>query len=75
MIRSLTDNTSSTSSYWYRLRAAARSPISDLEIEEWVYQLYGFVPHQSWITDCREFYLDQDRHIAFDARHTRPPEK
>ena len=31
--------------------------ISDLEIEQWVQEHYGFVPHPFWISHCEELYL------------------
>jgi hypothetical protein len=30
---------------------------SDLQIEEWVQQRYGFVPHPFWIDHCKELYI------------------
>ena len=32
-------------------------PITDLDIEEWVEEQYGFVPHPYWISHCRELFL------------------
>ena len=32
---------------------------SDLDIQQWVEQHYGFVPHPFWIKHCRELYLDE----------------
>ena len=29
---------------------------SDLQIEEWVQERYGFVPHPFWIDHCKELY-------------------
>ena len=31
--------------------------ISDLEIEQWVQEHYGFVPHPFWIGHCKELFL------------------
>jgi hypothetical protein len=31
--------------------------ISDLDIQEWVQEHYGFVPHPFWIRHCKELYL------------------
>ena len=31
--------------------------IRDLEIEQWVHERYGFVPHPFWISHCKELYL------------------
>ena len=33
------------------------APIRDLEIEQWVEERYGFVPHPFWIGHCKELYL------------------
>ena len=52
-----------------------RRPISDLEIQEWVCEQYGFVPHPFWITDCKEIYLNEKQDQPIDARHKCPPEK
>jgi hypothetical protein len=30
--------------------------VSDLRIEQWVHQQYGFVPHPFWINHCRQLY-------------------
>ena len=30
---------------------------SDFEIEKWVAEQYGFVPHPFWIKHCKELYL------------------
>lgn len=32
-------------------------PATDLDIERWVEQQYGFVPHPFWIADCKQLYL------------------
>ena len=37
--------------------AMARQPVRDLDIEQWVHERYGFVPHPFWISHCRELYL------------------
>jgi len=31
-------------------------PVTDLDIERWVEQRYGFVPHPFWIAHCKELY-------------------
>jgi hypothetical protein len=31
--------------------------ISDLDIQDWVQEHYGFVPHPFWIRHCEELYL------------------
>ena len=54
--------------------APIRSRVSDLEIEEWICERYGFVPHPFWIGDCRELYLNDYSHPC-DARHRCPPDK
>jgi hypothetical protein len=41
--------------------AARAKPASIVEIEEWVSQNYGFVPHPYWIDHCRELYLGSAR--------------
>jgi hypothetical protein len=55
--------------------AAARVPISDLAIAEWVCERYGFVPHPFWISDCKEFYIKAEYNPLLDARHRCPPGK
>ena len=53
--------------------ARVPSPISDLAIEEWVCERYGFAPHPFWISDCKEFYLKAETNQPLDARHKCPP--
>lgn len=36
---------------------ARTKPIADLEIQQWVEEHYGFVPHPYWIRHCRELFL------------------
>jgi hypothetical protein len=31
--------------------------IADLDIQQWVEEHYGFVPHPYWISHCRELFL------------------
>jgi hypothetical protein len=31
--------------------------VSDVDIQRWVEQRYGFVPHPYWIAHCKELYL------------------
>ena len=31
-------------------------PVTDLEIERWVEQRYGFIPHPSWIAHFKELF-------------------
>lgn len=70
MIRSLT-----TRSGIGMATAIAKLNVSDLAIEEWVCERYGFVPHPFWISDCRELYLKEGHAEPFDERHRCPPEK
>ena len=37
---------------------------SDLEIEEWVREQYGFAPHPFWIDHCKELYIQGGRSSA-----------
>jgi len=41
----------------------AREPVHDLDIQEWVHDKYGFVPHPFWINHCRELYLSSPQQI------------
>ena len=36
---------------------APARPIADLDIQQWVEEHYGFVPHPYWISHCRELFL------------------
>jgi hypothetical protein len=38
---------------------ARTKPASDLDLQEWVYERYRFVPHPYWIAHCKELYLNQ----------------
>jgi hypothetical protein len=31
--------------------------VNDLDIQHWVEERYGFVPHPYWIAHCKELYL------------------
>jgi hypothetical protein len=42
---------------------------SDLQIEEWVQERYGFVPHPFWIDHCRELYIQ----VGGSSVESRPP--
>jgi hypothetical protein len=33
--------------------------ISDFDLEQWVHEHYGFVPHPFWISHCKELYLGE----------------
>jgi hypothetical protein len=54
--------------YMSTATAMAREAVRDLDIEQWVHERYGFVPHPLWIEHCKELYLesmrrpDQTRH-------------
>ena len=50
---------------------------SDLDIQQWVEQHYGFVPHPFWITHCKEIFLNQTGLFAARRRpwHECPPDK
>ena len=43
--------------------------ISDLELEQWVQEIYGFLPHPFWISHCKELYLG-DTGTPRDIRKT-----
>ena len=47
---------------------APHSP-TDLQIQQWVQKQYGFVPHPSWISHCRELYIEG---WAPSGEHRRP---
>ena len=32
--------------------------VRDLDIEQWIEERYGFVPHPFWISHCKELYLE-----------------
>lgn len=36
-------------------------PVTDFDIQEWVFQHHGFVPHPAWIADCAQRYLGIQR--------------
>ncbi len=48
---------------------ALAKPIADLDIEQWVQERYGFVPHPYWISDCRELFL---RTVEANAEARKP---
>ena len=37
--------------------AVETKPVSDFDVQEWVFNRHGFVPHPAWIGHCRELYL------------------
>jgi len=41
--------------------AESRAPVPDLDIEQWVHEHYGFVPHPFWIGHCKELFLREQR--------------
>jgi hypothetical protein len=50
--------------------------VTDVDIQRWVEQTYGFVPHPFWIAHCKELYLLVEN--AGNPRkpwHECPPEK
>ena len=52
-------------------------PVTDLDIERWVEQRYGFVPHPFWIAHCKELYLPAVENPGDPRKlwHECPPEK
>ena len=36
---------------------ALAKPITDFDIQEWIDEHYGFVPHPYWISHCKELFL------------------
>ena len=48
-------------------KSAGSKAVGDLEIEEWINENYGFVPHPYWIAHCKELYL------GVPAAEDRPP--
>jgi hypothetical protein len=51
--------------------------VSDLDIQRWVQERYGFVPHPSWIQHCKELYhlTRQQPEGRRKEWHECPPEK
>jgi hypothetical protein len=49
----------------------------DLQIEEWVQERYGFVPHPFWIDHCKELYIQGGRPSVESRlpRHECPADK
>jgi hypothetical protein len=35
--------------------------VSDVDIQRWLEQRYGFVPHPFWIQHCKELYLGAEQ--------------
>jgi len=50
-------------------------PVRDLELQEWIHDRYGFVPHPFWISHCRELYLTGGCSPSRPPRHECPPDK
>jgi hypothetical protein len=50
---------------------------TDLQIEQWVQERYGFVPHPYWINQCRELYIEGTQPSEENRRpwHECPPDK
>ena len=42
---------------------------SDLQIEQWVQEKYGFIPHPFWIRHCEDLYIQGARS---SVEHRRP---
>jgi hypothetical protein len=55
--------------------AMARERVHDLDIEEWVQEHYGFVPHPFWIDHCRQLYLEGIATSQGHSWHDCPPDK
>lgn len=49
--------------------------VSDLDIQEWVRQNYGSVPHPYWISHCRHLYLQVVCEWPRKPWHECPPDK
>lgn len=49
--------------------------VGDLEIQEWIYNRYGFVPHPFWISHCRQLYLHGPAEESRHPWHECPPDK
>ncbi|MBZ5580184.1 MAG: hypothetical protein LAP40_26795 [Acidobacteriia bacterium] len=49
--------------------------VDDLEIEQWIHDRFGFVPHPFWIGHCRELYLAETVQESRRAWHQCPPDK
>lgn len=47
-------------------------PIADLDIQEWMAEHYGFVPHPFWIGHCRELFLEASAPSARRPWHECP---
>jgi hypothetical protein len=56
---------------------ALSKPIADLEIQQWVQEHFGFVPHPYWIRHCRELFLRSSEPAGQDRRpwHECPQDK
>jgi len=46
-----------------------RKQVPDLQIEQWINERYGFVPHPFWISHCKELFL---REVEPSAETRRP---
>jgi hypothetical protein len=47
---------------------ALSKSIPDLDIQQWVQEHFGFVPHPYWIHHCRELFLTGAEPVAEDRR-------
>jgi hypothetical protein len=50
---------------------------TDLQLQEWIEEQYGFVPHSYWISHCRELYIEGTESSEESRRpwHECPPDK
>jgi hypothetical protein len=48
---------------------------TDLQIEQWVQEQYGFVPHPYWISHCKELYIQGTESPDRLPWHRCPPDK
>ena len=54
---------------------AAPKPVDDLEIEQWIHERYGFVPHPFWISHCKELFIPGSTGLDRLPWHECPPDK
>jgi hypothetical protein len=52
-------------------QSAEPKTATDLDVQEWVFKHYGFVPHPGWIADCRQ-HLGGER---VEPTHSCPADK
>jgi hypothetical protein len=46
--------------------------VSDVDIQRWLEQRYGFVPHPFWIQHCKELYLGAEQSLHRKPWHDCP---